>query len=181
MRTPNNSAGRTTSHRAAASGASIRRSAESRCGCVLAPGIAARKAHRTIPTPLTATKAAVIPTTVAAAPRAGPSSAPKTAEPIAVPISAPRRPGGAEATSQASAPAQEKALPSPCASLAIASTQTLPARPNASVAKAVAATPIKTARLAPNREATRPPGTDAASTPAAYAAVSAPAPPLPSP
>ena len=170
-----------TSQIAASSDASIRRRAESRCGSARAPGVTARSAHSAKPSPLTPRNAGRTPTTVASAPSAGPSSAPKTAAPIAVPISAPRRPGWADPTSQASAPAHENALPKPCASRAAPSAHTLVASPKPRLAAAVKATPTRTARLAPKREAANPPGTEAASTPTAYAAESAPAPLFDSP
>ena len=62
-------------------------------------------------------------------PAAGPSSAPKMAAPIAVPSISPRRSRGVPATSQASAPAQESALPNPCASRAIPSSTAESAKP----------------------------------------------------
>ena len=72
-----------------------------------------------------------VPAIEAIPPRIGPQSAPPIARPNAVPISAPRRPGGAAATSQASAPVHENELASPCAKRARSSCQTESAKPNA--------------------------------------------------
>ena len=179
--TPKSSAGRTTSQIATKKLRSARRRAESRSGRAGVPGVSARNAQRTRPAALTATKVGRTPATVATAPSAGPSSDPKTAAPITVPISVPRRLGGPAATTHASAPAHENALPTPWANRAAPSAVTSLARPKPRLAAAVRATPTRTAGRGPKREAASPPGTDAASTPAAYKAESTPAPPFPSP
>ena len=124
---------------------------------------------------------AVTPATVAIAPTTGPISAPKTAAPIVVPISAPRRSRGAAATSHASAPAQESALPIPCRSRAAPRAHASSANAKTKLATAVTDTPTSAARCGPKRAATSPLGRDAISTPAAYAAESTPADPFDSP
>ena len=127
----------------------------------------ATKAASTKPAALTPTKVARTPASVASAPRTGPRRAPKTAAPIVVPITVPRRLGAATATTQASAPAQENALPIPCAKRAIESVQISVAIPKARLAAAVSVVPSSTAHFAPKRDAAIPPGMDAARTPAA--------------
>ena len=80
------------------------------------------------------------------------------AAPIAVPSISPRRSRGVPATSQARAPAQESALPNPCASRAIPSSAAEPAKPKATLATAMSRRPARTARRGPKRAAAIPPG-----------------------
>ena len=104
-------------------------------------GVRSAQPARTSATPATATNAGRGPMPSAKAPTAGPSSAPKIAAPIAVPSISPRRSRGVPATSHASAPAQERALPKPCASLAIPSSAEEPAKPKAALATAMSSSP----------------------------------------
>ncbi len=83
-----------------------------------------------------------------------------------MPISAPRLPGGATPTSQASAPAQENALPNPWTSRATESIKSLLANAKPRVATTVTVIPESTASFGPKRDAASPPGIAAASTPA---------------
>ena len=107
-----------------------------------------------------------VPAIEAIPPRIGPQSAPPIARPNAVPISAPRRPGGAAATSQASAPVHENELASPCAKRARSSCQTESAKPNAVLVSAMQQRPTITVGLTPARAATIPLGIAPTSAPA---------------
>ena len=68
---------------------------------------------------------------------------------MTVPISAPRRSRGAAATSHASAPAQESALPTPCRKRAAPSSQALSAKAKTTLAAAARLTPASAALRGP--------------------------------
>ena len=142
-------------------------SARGDCGSETTAGVRSAQTASTTDTPATPTNAGRVPTASAKAPTAGPSNAPKMAAPIAVPSISPRRSRGVPATSQASEPAQEIALPNPCASRASPSSAAEPAKPNAMLANAMSTSPATTARRGPKRAAAIPPGIAPMSAPSA--------------
>ena len=148
--TPNRSAGSTSSHIPPSSRRSARRkSSLNGCGWAGTPGVAATQIASATPSRATPPKVARTPATVAIAPITGPNSAPKTAAPMTVPISAPRRSRGAAATSHASAPDQESALPTPCRKRAAPSSQALSAKAKTTLAAAARLTPASAALRGP--------------------------------
>jgi hypothetical protein len=119
-----------------------------------------RRVQTIRPTPITAIvqKTSSKPTRSAVTPITGPSSAPAIAAPIAEPISWPRFSFGAAAASQAIAPAQDAAPPTPWTKRATSSTTMLLANANTTLASTISARPAKTVGRTPTRAAMKPPG-----------------------
>ena len=108
-----------------------------------------------------------MPIVPASAPSAGPSSEPATAVPSAVPITCPRWSSGKLLMIQVSEPDQISAPATPWMKRAASSGQGESRRPKRKLAKPRPSSPTITVRRGPKRLATYPPGSDAASVPAA--------------